>query len=80
MGERPHVIGHLFKLVNLGTPRPVDKQAVDLRLKGLLVLDIYICLTLLTRAKLKEKNEICCSISTRAVKCDGVFFVLQHGF
>ena len=39
-----------------------------------------ICLTSLTRAKPKEKNEICCSISTRAVKCDGVFFVLQHGF
>ena len=32
------------------------------------------------RAKPKEKNEICCSISTRALKCDGVFFVLQHGF
>ena len=30
--------------------------------------------------KTKEKNEICRSISTRAVKCDGVFFVLQHGF
>ena len=42
MGERPHVIGHLFKLVHLGTPTPVDKRAVDLRLKGLLVLDIYI--------------------------------------
>ena len=39
-----------------------------------------ICLTSLTRAKPKEKNEICCSISTHAVKCDGVFFVLQHGF
>ena len=39
-----------------------------------------ICLTSLTCAKLKEKNEICHSISTRAVKCDGVFFVLQHGF
>ena len=39
-----------------------------------------ICLTSLTRAKPKEKNEICCSISTRAVKCDGVFFVLQHDF
>ena len=39
-----------------------------------------ICLTSLTRAKPKEKNEICCSISTCAVKCDGVFFVLQHGF
>ena len=41
---------------------------------------IGICLTSLTRAKPKEKNEICHSISTRAVKCDGVFFVLQHGF
>ena len=41
---------------------------------------IFICLTSLTRAKPKEKNEICCSISTCAVKCDGVFFVLQHGF
>ena len=40
----------------------------------------YICLTSLTRAKPKEKNEICRSVSTRAVKCDGVFFVLQHGF
>ena len=40
----------------------------------------YICLTSLTRAKPKEKNEICRSISTHAVKCDGVFFVLQHGF
>ena len=40
----------------------------------------YICLTSVTRAKPKEKNEICHSISTRAVKCDGVFFVLQHGF
>ena len=39
-----------------------------------------ICLTSLTRAKPKEKNEICRSISTRAVKCDGVFFLLQHGF
>ena len=39
-----------------------------------------ICLTSLTHAKPKEKNEICCSISTCAVKCDGVFFVLQHGF
>ena len=44
MVERPHVIGHLFKLVHLGTPRPVGKRAVDLRLKGLLVLDIYILL------------------------------------
>ena len=39
-----------------------------------------ICLTSLTRAKSKEKNEICHSISTRAIKCDGVFFVLQHSF
>ena len=39
-----------------------------------------ICLASLTRAKPKEKNEICRSISTRAVKCDGVFFILQHGF
>ena len=39
-----------------------------------------ICLTSLTRAKPKEKNEICRPISTHAVKCDGVFFVLQHGF
>ena len=31
-------------------------------------------------AKPKEKNEICHSISTCALKCDGVFFVLQHGF
>ena len=30
--------------------------------------------------KPKEKNEICRSVSTRAVKCDGLFFVLQHGF
>ena len=41
---------------------------------------VYICLTSVTRAKLKDKNEICRSISTRAVKCDGVFFVLQHSF
>ena len=34
---------------------------------------IYICLTSLTRAKPKEKKEICRSISTHAVKCDGVF-------
>ena len=40
----------------------------------------YICLTSVTRAKPKEKNEICRSISTHAVKCDGVFFILQHGF
>ena len=39
-----------------------------------------ICLTSLMCAKPKEKNEICRSISTRAVKCDGVFFVLQHSF
>ena len=44
------------------------------------LLTIYICLTSLTRAKPKEKNEICHSISTRAIKCDGVFFVLQHSF
>ena len=30
--------------------------------------------------KTEGENEICCSISTRAVKCDGVFFILQHGF
>ena len=30
--------------------------------------------------KPKEKNEICSSVSTHAVKCDGLFFVLQHGF
>ena len=30
--------------------------------------------------KTKEKNEICHSVSTCAVKCDGLFFVLQHGF
>ena len=40
----------------------------------------YICLTSVTRAKPKEKNEICRLISTCAVKCDGVFFVLQHSF
>ena len=40
----------------------------------------YICLTSVTRAKPKDKNEICRSISTHAVKCDGVFFVLQQGF
>ena len=39
-----------------------------------------ICLTSVTRAKPKEKNEICHSVSTCAVKCDGLFFVLQHGF
>ena len=42
--------------------------------------ETQICLTSLTRAKPKEKNEICYSILTCAVKCDGVFFVLQHGF
>ena len=41
---------------------------------------IYICLTSVTCAKPKEKNEICRSISTRAIKYDGVFFVLQHSF
>ena len=45
-----------------------------------LTITITICLTSLTRAKPKEKNKICRSISTCAVKCDGVFFVLQHGF
>ena len=40
----------------------------------------YVCLTSVTHAKPKEKNEICRSVSTRAVKCDGLFFVLQHGF
>ena len=44
------------------------------------VYQIYICLTSVTRAKPKEKNKICRSISTHAVKCDGVFFELQHGF
>ena len=39
-----------------------------------------ICLTSVTHAKPKEKNEICCSISTCAIKCGGVFFILQHGF
>ena len=41
---------------------------------------VKICLTSVTHAKPKEKNKICHSISTRAVKCDGVFFILQHGF
>ena len=39
-----------------------------------------ICLISVTHAKPKEKNKICRSISTCAIKCDGVFFVLQHGF
>ena len=40
------------------------------------VTDHRICLTSVTRAKPKEKNEICHSVSTHAVKCDGLFFVL----
>ena len=40
----------------------------------------YICLTSVTRTKPKEKNEICRLISTRAVKCDSVYFVLLHSF
>ena len=41
---------------------------------------IKICLTSVTRAKPKEKNEMCHSVLTHAVKCDGLFFVLQYGF
>ena len=40
----------------------------------------YICLASVIRAKPKKKNEICRSVLTCAVKCDGLFFVLQHGF
>ena len=58
---------------------PVDRQALLKTLPSLAVGN-NICLTSVTRAKPKEKNEICHSISTRAIKCDGVFFVLQHGF
>ena len=47
---------------------------------GAAICNFYICLTSVTRAKPKEKNKIFRSISTRAVKCDGVFFILQHGF
>ena len=55
-------------------------EICELNNYSLEVLLLNICLTSVTRAKLKEKSEICHSVSTRAVKCDGLFFILQHGF
>ena len=58
----------------------MDTDSIDIKTQDDRKFHLCICLTSLTRAKPKEKNEICRSISTRAIKCDGVFFVLQHSF
>ena len=81
MVEKPLVLAfqNFFGIENYLYIKKVMSKNVC-RVYVLCINCIYICLNSVTRVKLKEKNEICCSISTCAVKCDGVFFILQHGF